>query len=441
MRIDMKTKSILCSLLTALTLWSCGDKDDKEILEPVRIDLPICELTPAPPTSGEPVVATRHSYKPIELEGGQKKMNASLQEFSWKLFKEVFANREEDTNLMISPISLAIDLGMFLNGVTGTTQQELLKTIGFYDYSMEQVNAFLQTMQTGIENADEAAIFKSANSFWYNQHYKANEAFLNAIKTHYEAEAKAVDFSNPQTAKDINDWCADKTNGRISELLRETSEDDVFHLLNAVYFKASWVDPFEKEETQPQPFHFANGQTADVDMMHLNFETLYLENNLYQMAYKPFVDGAFQMVFILPKENVKMEDAIPTFLANYHNVVRNDITYQLPEVYLVDLYAPKFTSEYTEKHLLEYMQHINPSLQISNNDLKIIDDKDSYSLSASQKTFFLMDEEGAEAAAVTDIADVESVPEPVTMRLDRPFFYAIVESRTLCPLFMGYYGK
>ena len=311
MRIDMKTKSILCSLLTALTLWSCGDKDDKEILEPVRIDLPICELTPAPPTSGEPVVATRHSYKPIELEGGQKKMNASLQEFSWKLFKEVYANREPSTNLMISPISLAIDLGMFLNGVTGTTQQELLKTIGFYDYSMEQVNAFLQTMQTGIENADEAAIFKSANSFWYNQHYKANEAFLTAIKTHYEAEAKAVDFSNPQTAKDINDWCADKTNGRISKLLESTSEDDVFHLLNAVYFKASWVDPFEKEETQPQPFHYANGQSADVDMMHLNFETSYAEGEKFEIGVKPFVDYAFQFYFILPKEGYSMQEIIP----------------------------------------------------------------------------------------------------------------------------------
>ena len=52
-----------------------------------------------------------------------------------------------------------------------------------------------------------------------------------------------------------------------------------------------------------------------------------------------------------------------------------------------------------------------------------------------------MDEVGAEAAAITDIAGFTSVPRPVTIRLDRPFFYAIVESNTQCPLFIGYYGN
>lgn len=69
----------------------------------------------------------------------------------------------------------------------------------------------------------------------------------------------------------------------------------------------------------------------------------------------------------------------------------------------------------------------------------------SKGLKALQKTFFLMDEVGAEAAAVTDIVKRNtSLPvqlENKTMRLDRPFLYAIVESNTLCPLFIGYYGN
>lgn len=59
------------------------------------------------------------------------------------------------------------------------------------------------------------------------------------------------------------------------------------------------------------------------------------------------------------------------------------------------------------------------------------------------KTYIKVDEDGAEAAAVTAISGMGDYlpPKKVEMRLDRPFFYAIVESNTMCPLFIGYYGK
>jgi serpin B len=63
-------------------------------------------------------------------------------------------------------------------------------------------------------------------------------------------------------------------------------------------------------------------------------------------------------------------------------------------------------------------------------------------IDAFQKTFFKMDEEGAEAAAVTVINGCTSPgPADVYVTLDHPFIYAIVEDNTQCPLFIGYYGK
>ena len=92
------------------------------------------------------------------------------------------------------------------------------------------------------------------------------------------------------------------------------------------------------------------------------------------------------------------------------------------------------------------MANINPSLKFLKDDIIFIEGiEDDSALAATQKTFFLVDEEGAEAAAVTDMKAVTSYidreVEIVYMRLDRPFFYAIVESNTQCPLFIGYYGN
>ncbi|MBQ9675776.1 MAG: hypothetical protein IJV42_07615 [Bacteroidaceae bacterium] len=424
----MKTKTLLIGFVAALCVWSCSSKDDV-----IDIDKPY------EPKPEEPV--TRHSYTPVQLNETQQAINAKLQEFSWKLFKEVYANRNEGDNLMISPIGLEVDLGMFINGLEGKTLKEVLKTMGLENYTKEQINDFFQTMMTGIEKADEAAIFKSANAFWYNQDKKVSSGFINIIEDNYDAKSEAMDFGDPKTVDVINAWCAEQTNGRIDKMLEIITPADIFHLMNAVYFKSRWEDVFHKEATTKQPFHYADGHTADIDLMHTYYRTYYVETAEFQLATKPFVDGAFQFVMILPKEGIDAAKAIPAVFnfeqcTNWGNKSVD-----------LDLYLPKFTSEYTEEKLLPYMRNINPSLKFLQDEITIIEDIDDEdtALKAMQKTFFLVDEEGAEAAAVTDLGYVTSAlpvqVEKAEMRLDRPFFYAIVESNTQCPLFIGYYGN
>ncbi len=423
----MKTKTLLIGCMAALCMWSCSSKDDV-----IDIDKPY------DPKPEEPV--TRHSYKPVELNETQQAINAKLQEFSWKLFKEVYVNRKEGDNLMISPISLEVDLGMFINGLEGETLKEVLKTMGLENYTKEQINDFFQTMMTGIEKADEAAIFKSANAFWYNQDKKASSDFINIIKEKYDAKAEAMDFGDPKTVGIINAWCAEQTNGRIDKMLDSVTPDELYHLMNAVYFKSLWEDVFLKEATTKQPFYYADGHTADIDLMHTQYRALYVETDEFQSAIKPFIDGAFQFVMILPKEGVDAAKAIPAVF-NYEQ-----FTSLGSKTVDLELYLPKFTSEYVENRLFPYMANINPSLKFLRDDMKFLEDiNEDTELKATQKTFFLVDEEGAEAAAVTDIMAVNSAlplqVEKAEMRLDRPFFYAIVESYTQCPLFIGYYGN
>jgi serpin B len=347
---------------------------------------------------------------------------------------------------MISPISLEVDLGMFINGLEGETLKEVLKTMGLENYTKEQINDFFKTMMTGIEKADEAAIFKSANAFWYNQRKTVNKDFLTAIQENYAAKTEAVNFGNPQTKDLINYWCAEQTNNRIPKMVDYTNEEDLFHLMNAVYFKAGWEKEFKKDLTTKQPFYYANGKTEEIDMMFENATSIYSESPNLQMTIKPFVDGSFTLALILPKEGVKMEDAIEDVKNYFLSLKIPTETNVTSKEASIKLYVPKFTAEYTEEKLFEYMGNINPLLKFSADDMKFFDDKLSDTdTSCLQKTFFLMDEEGAEAAAITDImvknTAVGPGPEPIVLRFDHPFFYAIIESATECPLFIGYYGN
>ena len=421
----MKSKSFIFVMVATLCMTACSSDND-DLLKGFKA------------IEEEPV--TRHSYTPVELNETQQAINAKLQEFSWKLFKEVYAGRNPGVNLMISPISLEVDLGMFINGLEGETLQEVLKTMGLEGFSKEQINDFFKTMMTGIEKADEAAIFRSANSFWYNKNKEVNKDFVSAIQGNYDAKAEAVDFSAPNTKDIINAWCAEKTENRIKKMVDETSDDDLFHLMNAVYFKSRWETVFSKKQTSRQPFNYADGTTADVDMMHRQYYTLYMENDSYQFGVNPFIDGSFQMIFILPKEGVDVADAIPS-------VVSRETLASFGKTVNLDLYVPKFTSEYTEEKLFPLMANINPSLKFQPEEFNVFTEPvEKIDMKSLQRTFFLMDEEGAEAAATSvkmGLGEAGTDPniENKVMRLDRPFFYAIVESKTFCPLFIGYYGN
>ena len=437
----MKKNTFIIASLVALFLWSCGNNHEEAIEQPVPS--PTSDKLPETPvfkTETDPEFpVTRHSYKPVELDETQQAINAKLQDFSWKLFKKVYANRAKGSNLMISPISLEIDLGMFINGLEGESLKEMMKTLELEEYSKNDINDYFKTILAGIEQADEAAIFKSANSFWYNYKKTAATGFLTAIQDYYNATAVAVDFGDDKTKDIINSWCAAKTNNRITKMVDRTEPSELFHLMNAVYFKAQWQDQFNKQATEKKPFYYADGKTEDIDMMHEINDALYAETDKFQLSLKSFVDHAFQMVFILPKTDVDLVESIP-------EVVNSKSLKQMLRNVEVDLYAPKFTSEYLEQNLFQYMMEINPTLRFSSADMNFFEGpKEDVALSAVQKTFFLMDEEGAEAAAVTDImmknTAIPMEKEKAVMRLDRPFFYAILESNTYCPLFIGYYGR
>lgn len=52
---------------------------------------------------------------------------------------------------------------------------------------------------------------------------------------------QALDFNSSGAASIINNWCVEKTNGRIQNLIGSTIPDDMMmYLVNALYFKSQW---------------------------------------------------------------------------------------------------------------------------------------------------------------------------------------------------------
>ena len=420
----MKTKTLLIGCMAALCMWSCSSKDDV-----IDIDKPY------EPKPEEPV--TRHSYTPVQLNETQQAINAKLQEFSWKLFKEVYAINDATKNLMISPISLEIDLGMFQNGIEGKTLEKLLKTQGLDGFKVDEVNDYYKTMITGIAQADDRVTFTSANSLWYHNEYSVADNFKSAIENNYAAKVASADFSDSKTRNMINSWCSDNTGDRIKEMITALCPEDLFHLLNAVYFKGSWLFEFDKSQTKKDEFKTANCNIKEVDMMYKQFSSIsYSDAGDFETIVLPFSSPGFMFFAMLPKEDVKMDDAIINSLSPASiNSLSTAKGY---------LYMPKYEVEYEMAALVEVLQAINPELAFNQDEITFLNTKVN-DVNILQKTFFKVDEEGVEAAAVTDMSntyfDNPDNSKIVELRFNRPFVYGIMEASTNMPLFIGYYGN
>ena len=424
----MRRSNFILTLALSMIFSACSTVNNP--LEDLVIDDPL-------PTEPVDPVSSRGYANPIKLDTKQQQINAKLAAFSWQLFNECYQLREKGKNVLISPVSLEVALGMFINGLTPEEQQRVLKTLGLEDFSLEDVNAYFQTMMEGLADADDVAELHRANSFWYTEDRKVKDDFAKVLADSYKAESHAVNFSMTSTIEAINAWCAKQTKDRIKSILDEIDPSIYSVLLNAVYFKSSWKNEFEEKNTHKQPFYYADGKDAEVDMMSMSDTKIdYSETEDFQAATLPFVNEAFKFFVILPKDGKKVDDIVgtvkPQLFNDFHTLT-------------LDYFAmPKFEVNYTEEKLAAAMQQINPDLGFGGlNFQPLLPEIMSETLvEVIQKTFFKVDEKGAEAAAVTAIyAKATSADARNVMILDRPFIYGIMETSTNCPLFIGYYGE
>jgi serine protease inhibitor len=111
-----------------------------------------------------------------------------------------------------------------------------------------------------------------ANALWGERSCPFRRAFVDRLTKYYGTDGVVVcDFASNCEAerRRINAWVEDRTKDRIKELLAEGMLDPLTRLVlvNAIYFKGNWAEPFAETETREGGFLGIDGQTISVAMM------------------------------------------------------------------------------------------------------------------------------------------------------------------------------
>ncbi len=340
-------------------------------------------------------------------------------------------------NIVLSPLSASMALGMALNGADGALFDAMRETLGFGTLSRDELNAAYRELLDSLAGLDPDVRLEIANAVWADDDVPFHDAFLQAVTAAFDARAESSDFADPATVAAINEWVEQQTEGRIDGIVDTLDPSLVMLLLNAVYFDGAWTTSFDAEQTRREAFQREDGSSVDVEMMSLrNVEVLRANGDSYSAVELPYGAGAFAMLVVVPHPGVGARE----WLAGLDADRWADVVEGLETSRLDLLSMPKFT--------LTFDAYLNDALIAMGMEPAFVPGADFTRLSplgqqmcidfVRQKARIEVDEQGTRAAAATSVGiGLVSFNGFV---VDRPFVFAIRERRSGAILFVGLVG-
>lgn len=381
---------------------------------------------------------------------------AALLEFSEKNFN-LLAEDHEEANLLLSPLSFYVDLAMLGEGTAGSTRDEINSALAGLT---EDGGDFLETIRPqitrllgGMNSSRKKFTMRAGQSLWFRPDIPIHESYLDLLETNYFTEAYLADFAGApeEVAGSMKDWVSEKTAGMLGDDLPiQIQAQDVFYLLQTLYFKDSWLMPFSVDRTEDQTFRLADGSTKEVPFMKQSEVPAWGYNGDMYQAAELLTEQGFSFRVVLPHEVLSLDQALK--LEGVFDILYSDHLFDNetdPAGWEDDWYVhwelPKFDVQ-ADVDLIDLLGKLGVSeVQSPQADFSNAADVEpgAYFLDqAKQQVRVKVDEKGVEAAAVTILAVAESLPQTqgdINMTLDRPFFFSISTPSGL-PLFLAWVG-
>lgn len=368
----------------------------------------------------------------LSLNATEQQQAAGDNAFTFNLFKTVSAANTNGTNLFVSPLSVSMALGMTANGANGQTLADMRSTLGFNDYTEDQINNYYNKLVTQLPQLDPNTTLKIANSIWYDKKFSVLPQFIKTDSTYFNAKVQSLDFAVPASVNTINDWVSSQTNGKITKLLQDISQDEVMFLVNAIYFKSVWKSKFDPAQTQKMPFYNDGVNSVQADFMQgkISYNTYY-DGNI-SVVELPYSNDKYSMVIVMPNNDKTLND----IAAGLNSTTwQNWMTSLRPVTQTLALPKFKFSYEIMLNDALTSMGMGNAFSSLA--DFTRINAGGGLQISqVRHKAYVAVDEDGTEAAAATSVG-IELTAAPEELRINRPFIFAIREMKTGLILFTG----
>lgn len=377
---------------------------------------------------------------PRPLTSTERAIVSASNAFGFELFGRLHRDAPAE-NLFLSPLSGHMALGLALNAAEDETFDALHRILGFGPGladpdSLPGINATYAGLIDLLLSLDPAVETGIGNSVWIREGFPLDPAYAARVGESFGAEARALDFDDPAAVEAINGWVSEETRGRIERMLERIDPTVQAILLNAIFFRGSWSEAFDPEQTREAEFRLADGSTKRVRMMRgreAERRTWFDPGHL-AMVDLPYGRGAFVMTVVVPDGETTVDQLVEELDA----ATWAQWTSRLDEAEIT-LGLPRFGMEW-QGVLNEILKAMGMEIAFDGRAHfgGIVEGPGNPGLYISevrQKSFVEVDEEGTVAAAATSVALADRAVTAVVA--DRPFLFAIRERLSGTVLFLG----
>ncbi|SEQ80469.1 serpin B [Microlunatus flavus] len=346
-------------------------------------------------------------------------------------------------NLVCSPLSVLVALAMVRNGAAGATAAEMDRALGLppLDELNAGMNVIDQTLATrtgqrGTGERKGTVQLDLANAVWGQDGYAWQQPFLDTLAADYGTGVHATDFAGDEVGarKAVNAWVADRTHDKITGIATPdvVNADTALALVNALYAKAPWADPFD--EAADHPFAVGGAERVPVAMIRSATSPRHLSGAGWQGARVPLLGDELALTVVRPDGDVG------PLLATLRRSGLGGVLGGDPQE-SVELTLPRFTVRSTVD-LRPPLTGLGLTTAFTDAaELPGLTATDQLKLQAAKHMGYLaLDENGIEAAAATVVtaeATSGSAGPAHELVVDRPFLFVLHDVALRLPLLLG----
>ena len=343
---------------------------------------------------------------------------------------------QDGKNSLYSPVSLYYALAMLEAGAAGETKAGLRS---FLEAGEGEIGPELQVLYALMTEGREGSLEELANGLWIRKDLLAGKEealrqdWLDLMSNYFYASAFAVDFQDAGTARQMSEWVAEATHGKIKPAIQLDDPLLYLVLMNTLYFQAEWAERFDPVPDL-EAFYPKGLESVEASYLSRYFRQYpALRTDRYTAVQVSLKNGSIR--FVLPASGLDPETLLkdPAFLVKLR-------AEEGESIYDIDFKVPMF--EYPCKlNLLDSLADLGLTALVEEGaDFSAMFEGEIWVSGISQESFIALDEKGIEAAAYTDVhmagAAAPQETEEIEIHLNRPFLY-VISDQVGAPLFVG----
>lgn len=349
-----------------------------------------------------------------------------------------FFQGDQKENQICSPLNLYLALGMLTEVTSGDSQKQILQVLGSDDQTAlrKQISA----LWNANYNDDGTVTSRLAASLWLNEDVSYQQKTLDALAQHYYTSTFQGKMGSDAYNKALQNWLNEQTGGMLKEQAKGVTlePETLLALATTLYYRAQWVNQFDKSNTKQDTFHGSNGDVT-CDFLHQSGTDNYFWGKRFS-AVAQSLENSGSMWFFRPEDGVNPEELLQDEQVQKLLTAPDD--WKQTKYLTVNRSIPKFdvASDLNLRESLNALG-ITDVFDPEKADFSPLtqDKQPAYLSQAKHAARVTIDEDGCTAAAFTVVSvdAMSALPaEEVDFVLDRPFLFVLTGADG-SPLFVG----